>query len=61
MDPDLDRAPAALLVRPDGAVARAAEAPDTPGAAAGLDAALHRWTGAPPARVEGVAAASTPD
>jgi hypothetical protein len=35
--------PAGMLVRPDGVVAWACDTNDV----AGLEAALHRWTGAP--------------
>ncbi|MET9531855.1 FAD-dependent oxidoreductase [Streptomyces sp. NPDC006649] len=39
-------APAGVLVRPDGVVVWATDTPDT-AAVTGLEAALHRWTGAP--------------
>ncbi len=42
-----DAAPAGVLVRPDGVVAWACDTGRTADAAAGLEAALHRWAGAP--------------
>jgi 2-polyprenyl-6-methoxyphenol hydroxylase-like FAD-dependent oxidoreductase len=52
--------PAGVLVRPDGVVAWACDTEAGPDTVAGLDAALHRWSGAPTGRVEEVVAASTP-
>jgi aromatic ring hydroxylase-like protein len=52
----------AALVRPDGVVAWASDtgATDHTATVAELDAALHRWAGAPSGRVEDVVPASTP-
>jgi hypothetical protein len=54
--------PTAALVRPDGVVAWASDtgATDHTATVAELDAALHRWAGAPSGRVEDVVPASTP-